>query len=200
MDYLVDRMRHASCDEIRLVTRADKEDVVTRGRQLGLRVIEATPATAAESLGAGLGALDGEDVVLVGFPDTIWEPVDGFVRLMNALGDDVAAALGLFRTPELERSDVVSVDEGWRVTAVDVKPAQPRSEWIWGCAAAYARSIADVADSEDIGHHFSARARGGLVRGVPLSDAWLDVGTREGLERALTNNGVPADRDSRALR
>jgi glucose-1-phosphate thymidylyltransferase len=43
MDYLVERMRLADCDEIRLVTRTDKTDVIERARELKLRVILARP-------------------------------------------------------------------------------------------------------------------------------------------------------------
>jgi glucose-1-phosphate thymidylyltransferase len=200
MDYLVERLRCARCDEIRLVTRADKEDVIERARDLGLRVVRANPETAAESVALGLVGLAPGDLVLVGFPDSIWEPADGFVRLIADLDEDVAAILGLFRTPELERSDVVSLDVNRRVTAVDVKPARPASEWIWGCAAAHAAALANMGRARDIGRHFDALARRDLVRGVQLSDSWVDVGTRAGLQRALGTQRVDADRQTQVVR
>jgi glucose-1-phosphate thymidylyltransferase len=190
MDYLVERMRAVGCDEIRVVTRADKADVVDRAKELGLRVVLADPPTASESVASGLDGLTGDDVVLLGFPDSIWEPADGFLRLLDALDGECAAVLGLFRTADLERSDVVSLDEDGVVTAVDIKPQRPESEWIWGCAAVRATALADVASAGELGRHFGSLARRGLVRGVRLSDRWVDVGTRAGLSRARTTVAV----------
>jgi glucose-1-phosphate thymidylyltransferase len=193
IDYLVERLRLAGCDEIRLVTRTDKEDVIERARELGLRVIFARPTTAAESVASAVDALVASDVVLLGFPDTIWEPADGFVRLLAKLEDELAAVLGLFRTGDLERSDVVSLDADGLVTAVDVKPARPASVWIWGCAAVRAHALGGVGTAGELGRHFGALARRGPVRGVELSDRWVDVGTKAGLRRALRKYADAAD-------
>jgi glucose-1-phosphate thymidylyltransferase len=198
VDYLVERMRLADCDEIRLVTRTDKADVIERARELELRVILARPQTVAESVALGLDNLSADDVVLLGFPDSIWEPPDGFVRLVGELDDELAAVLGLFRTPDLQRSDVVSLDAAGLVAAIDVKPAQPESEWIWGCAAVRASSLANLAASGELGRHFDSLARRRLVRGVHLSDRWLDIGTKAGLHRAI--HPVAADPRSEAVR
>ncbi len=200
MDYLVERLRRAPCDEIRLVTRPDKDDVIEHGRELDLSVILATPGTPAESVAAGLVGLAPGDVVLLGFPDTIWQPSDGFVRLLAELAGDVAAVLGLFRTPELERSDVVSVDEDRRVTSVEIKPAEPSSQWIWGCAAARAEALGGVEAAGEIGRHFGALASRDVVRGVQLSDTWVDVGTREALRRALADDRLDRDLEAPVAR
>ena len=200
MDYLVERMRIAGCDEIRVVTRPDKTDVVERTSELGLRVVLADPPRAAESVACGLEALTADDVVLLGFPDSIWEPANGFVRLVDALDGGLAAVLGLFRTADLKRSDVVSLDEEGAVTAVDVKPRRPASKWIWGCAAARPPALVDLAAAGELGRHFGSLARRGLVRGVQLSDHWVDVGTRAGLRRALRTYSATADARTEAVR
>lgn len=199
MDYLVERLKHARCDEIRLVTRPEKEDVAAHARALGLRVLVATPSTVAESIAVAADGIGVTDVVLLGFPDTIWEPVDGFARLAGELDEDVDVVLGLFRTPDLQRSDVVSVDAGGRVAGVVVKPAQPPSEWIWGCAAVRRGALENMAPAGEIGQHFDGLARRGVVRGVPLSDEWLDIGTAEGLRRALAKDDLPADQEAEAV-
>jgi glucose-1-phosphate thymidylyltransferase len=200
MDYLVERMRIAGCDEIRVVTRPDKADVVERTSELGLRVVLADPPTAAESVAWGLEALTADDVVLLGFPDSIWEPADGYVRLLDALDGGLAAVLGLFRTEDLERSDVVSLDGEGAVTTVDVKPRRPASKWIWGCAAARPPALVDLAAAGELGRHFGSLARRGLVRGVQLSDHWVDVGTRAGLRRARRTYSATADPRTEAVR
>jgi len=54
MDYLVERMREAPCQEIRVVTRSDKTDVIQNSLCHGAEVVEARPASLAESILAGV--------------------------------------------------------------------------------------------------------------------------------------------------
>jgi glucose-1-phosphate thymidylyltransferase len=182
MDYLVERMHAANPNEITVVTRPEKADVVEHARDLGARVVEGHPGSVGESILLGLEGTDTEDVVLIGFPDTLWEPVDGFARLVAAL-EGYEAVLGLFRTPELSRSDVVVVEDE-QVRAIEVKPATPSSELIWGCAAARRRALDGLAGHAEPGVLLGELAATGAVRGVYLSDSWLDIGTRESLARA----------------
>lgn len=182
MDHLVERMRAVEPDEITVVTRPDKTDVVEHSLELGARVVEGHPDSVGESIALGLEGADPDDLVLIGFPDTLWEPVDGFVRLVAAL-EGYEATLGLFRTPDLSRSDVVVVDDEC-VRAIEVKPASPSSELIWGCAAVRRRALDGLADHAEPGHLLGELATTGAVRGVHLSDSWLDIGTRAALARA----------------
>lgn len=182
MDYLVERMRAADPDEIVVVTPPEKSDVVGHALALGARVVEGRPGSVGESIALGIEDADAEDVVLIGFPDTLWEPVDGFARLVEAL-EGHEAALGLFRTPELTRSDVVVVDDE-RVRSIEVKPAAPSSDLIWGCAAVRRRALDGLTGHREPGHLLGELATTGAVRGIHLSDSWLDIGTREALARA----------------
>ncbi|MDQ3777803.1 MAG: NTP transferase domain-containing protein, partial [Actinomycetota bacterium] len=126
MDHLVERMRAVGA-EVTVVTRPDKRDVIEHARRLELNVVVGRPQSVSESILLGVG--EGETIVL-GFPDTVWEPRDGFAHLLRAL-DGVDVALGVFESEEPERSDVVILDED-RVAAVDVKPLRPRSSLVWG--------------------------------------------------------------------
>ena len=182
MDYLVERMSVAGCSEIRVVTRPEKVDVVENTLRHGATVIEAYPATVSESLVAGIHGLSDEDVVLFGFPDTIWEPKDGFLALLRDvnLGHDLA--LGLFRARDLERSDVVTLhDESRLVRAIHVKPARPASPWLWGCAAARVRILPGVAGFSEPGDYFGLLSKRQGVVGIELSDSWIDIGTPSAL-------------------
>ncbi len=181
MDELVDRMREAA-DEIVVITRPEKQDVIEHADDLGLRVVQGRPVSVSESLLLGLRGVTTEDDVLVGFPDTLWKPVDGFVQLLHALeGADVA--LGVFRSAEPGRSDVVAL-KGGRVEAVDVKPEQPRSGVVWGCAAARAAALVGLQRHDQPGHLFNELAGEGRVRAVPFPGTMIDVGTNEALARA----------------
>lgn len=182
LEYLVTRMRVAGAREIVVVTRPDKPDVDQHALALGLRVVRGTPVTVSESLALGLRGADDEEIVLLGFPDTIWEPANGFTRLLEELpGAD--AVLGVFRSPEPERSDVVAL-EGDRVLSVDVKPAKPRSSLIWGCAAARTSALAGLGRHDEPGALFGELAAQGRVRAVPFPGQMIDVGTPEALARA----------------
>ena len=187
MDHLADRMRKGGCTRLRVVTRAEKQDVVAHCAELGAEVVLAEPATVSESFAAGMAGLAGEDIVLIGFPDTLWSPDDGYRVLVRAVQSGCDAALGLFRIQarDLPRSDVVALDESGKVLGVHVKPEEPRSEWVWGCAAARVGTMAGLADTEWPGGYFDQlSAEGRDVRGFPLSDDWLDIGTRDALRRA----------------
>ena len=190
MDHLVERMRAAPCDELRVVTRPDKADVAEHALALGATVVEGRPRTVAESLALGIAGLDADDVVLFGFPDTLWEPGDGFARLVGAL-DDADVALGVFACAEPERSDVVVLD-GDRVVRIDVKPADPASRSIWGCLAARAGALAGVERQAEPGEFLSALAATGRVRAVDFGTEFVDIGTPVGLARALELVGEPA--------
>jgi glucose-1-phosphate thymidylyltransferase len=189
MDYVVERMRAAPCDEVRVVTRPDKRDVIEHAEKLGARVIEGRPETLAESIAFGVEGLEDDDVALIGFPDTIWEPADGYAQLISELSDETDVVLGLFRWSEARRSDVVSVEASGLVTGVEVKPEQPATDLMWGCAAASVRALAGLERRAWPGEHFDDVARTGRARGVSLGSDYVDVGTRAALSRAAARFG-----------
>lgn len=183
LDYLVERMRAVEGAELRLVTRPDKADVIEAAQTRGIEVIEAEPPSVGASIHAGLRGLGHDDVVLLGFPDSLWNPVDGFVQLVELLGE-APVVLGLFHSLEAERSDVVEVTEDGRVERVHVKPAAPTSSLIWGCAAARAGDLETLERYDQPGFLFDELARRGNVRGVRFAGEFIDIGTLAGLRRA----------------
>lgn len=187
LEHVFERMRRAAA-EIRLVTRPEKPDVAEHARGLGAVVVEGRPASVAESLRLGCRGLARDDVVLLGFPDTIWEPEDGFVQLLDALDERTDVALGCFRSAELERSDVVVADADGTVRAVHVKPAQPAAQVIWGCAAARLAALDGLRRHDEPGRLFDELARSGRVRALRFAGEFVDIGTPEALERI----GAPA--------
>jgi dTDP-glucose pyrophosphorylase len=184
MDYLIDRMERARCDEIRVVTRPEKADVIAHAEQRDLSIVPAHPGSVSESLLAGLDGTGPDDIVLFGFPDTIWEPPDGFLRLIAAL-EGFEVALGLFLGREPERSDVVGFTTSGVVTSIDVKPRNPTSNWIWGCAAARRRALDALVDDPEPGVVFSSMSSKGAVVSVTLSASFVDIGTHEALHDYL---------------
>ena len=187
MDYIVERMRSGGCTRLRVITRPEKEDVIAHCAELGAEVVLAEPVSVNESFFVGIKDLPPDDIVLVGFPDTIWGPPDGYRVLVSAVEEGCDAALGLFRIREsdLSRSDVATLDDSGRVVAVDVKPRRPSSNLVWGCAAARVSAMMGLPTTEWPGGYFNQLCEEGRdVRGFPLSDEWLDIGIKDALVEA----------------
>jgi glucose-1-phosphate thymidylyltransferase len=185
IDYLVERMRAGGCSELRVVTRPEKEDVIAYASEIEASVVLGYPANINESLAAGMEGLSPDGIVLLGFPDSLWEPVDGFKPLLRAVAGGREVALGLFRSPGLVGSDFLSFDDSGAIAGFHIKPADPPSDWIWGCAAARVRALDGLIEEEWPSTHMdSLRRRGDGLVGIRLSDQYLDIGTRESLARA----------------
>lgn len=175
MSYVVERMWAAGARTVRVVTRPEKLDVIETARKLRAEVVVARPPTVSDSVLAAMEALHPGDVVLLGFPDTIWEPPDGYCRLIDGIETGAETALGLFTSPEPSRGDVVTLDPSGRVLSVEVKPRHPSSDLIWGCAATLVGVLLDLQDPEP-GVHFDDRSKRGRTLGLYLSDTFIDIG------------------------
>lgn len=188
MDYLVERMRLAGCSEIRIVTRSEKLDVVENASRHGATVIEAYPRSLAKSFFTGMKDLPDDDIVLLGYPDSIWEPPDGYSPVIDLLGE-CEVALGLFHTSEPQRCEVVTLSNAGtrsgQVAGIELRPPAPTSNLIWGCAAARASVLRGLEREREPGEYFNSLCSRGAVAGVWLSDTYVDIGTSEGLREAL---------------
>jgi glucose-1-phosphate thymidylyltransferase len=184
MDHLVERLRAAGIDELRVVTRPEKLDVIAHAEAIGARVVTGYPVDVAASLTLGLHGLHDADEVLFGFPDTVWEPLDGYVPVLAALRAGAEVALGLFATPDLGRSDIIVFGPDGTIAGIDVKPRILRGDRIWGIAAVHARTLRGLREGTEPGVYFGELARDGGVVGVHLSSEWLDIGIPEALSRA----------------
>lgn len=192
MDYLVERLRAAPCSEIRVVTRPEKIDVIRYADRQRAVVVEAHPESSAQSIAAGLAGLADADVVLFGFPDSLWEPVSGFRSLVPLVKGGAEVALGLFRSADPERYDIVTLGPSGAVTRIETPPHRSSSRLIWGCAAARAAALRALADESDPGDYLSSLCRRGGVAGAWLSDTYIDVGIKPALREALAEGGAPA--------
>jgi glucose-1-phosphate thymidylyltransferase len=184
LEYAVERLRAAGADEIRIVTRPDKADLREHARVLGLEVVLAEPATVAESIRAGVDGIGPDAVVLVDLPDCVWEPVDGFARLVGELSPATDVVLGVFPSTEPERGDVVDVGADGVVRGVAVKPAEPAGNLVWGAVVARPAALAGLGRHDEPGHLFDELARRGRARAVPFPSEFIDIGTKEALARA----------------
>lgn len=193
IDYLVERMRAGGCDELRVVTRPEKEDVRAYAEAIGASVVLGRPATINHSFAAGMAGLGHEDIVLLGFPDSIWEPVDGYRRLVAAVQGGEEIALGLFEAPGVEGSDYLRLDPSGRIEHIEIKPAEPPSDFIWGCAAARVRALEGLEREEwPSGYMNSLMDRGVELFAERLSNRYHDIGTATSLLWAREGEWKPS--------
>ena len=187
MDYVVERMRAGGCSELRIITRPEKHDVISHAERIGGTVVLGHPRTINESFAAGLAGLAPEDIALLGFPDSLWEPIDGYGLLIDAVEQGKEAALGLFDVPAgVPGADCLTLDDSGGIAAFHIKPEHPSSTWIWGCAAARVGALAGVAEVEWPSQHMDSLRRRGRLTGIPLSSAYVDIGTPQSLRAAPT--------------
>jgi glucose-1-phosphate thymidylyltransferase len=193
MDYVVERMRAGGCSELRIVTRPEKHDVISYAERIGASLVLDHPETINESLAAGLAGLAPEDIALLGFPDSLWEPMDGYRLLLDAVEQGKDAALGLFDVSAgVPGSDCLTLDDSGNITGFHIKPEHPSSTWMWGCAAVRVRALAGLADVEWPSQHMDSVRRRGQLIGIPLSSAYVDIGTPQSLREAPTAWPTPS--------
>lgn len=149
----------------------------------------------------------GEELVLFGFPDILFEPADAFIHLVGRQRQtDADIVLGLFPAHDSEKYDMVSVDEAGAATAIVIKPTETDLPHAW-IIAVWTRAFTEflherqalsvVRPSSDpaiqtesevhIGQVIDAAIRAGLkVQTVEFPEGrYLDVGTPQDLAYAV---------------
>jgi dTDP-glucose pyrophosphorylase len=193
MDHLLQRLRVAGADRIRIVIRPAKVDLIEAARARALEIVLAEPPTVTASVRTGAAGLPPEAIALIGFADSVWEPVDAFRTLAALVHDGASVAVGAFRSDEPERSDVVDLDDAGRLRGVRIKPAHPGSSWIWGCFAIRARVLATLGADEELGAFLARQAAEREVSAVRFGRI-LDIGTPSALAGAADDplvSGAP---------
>lgn len=188
VSYLVERIRAAKPDEIRLVTRSEKTDLVAWAAAEGIEVVLSEPPSVTASLLDGLQDVADDAIVLSGFPDTLWEPLDAFQRLADEVRSGVEIALGLFETNEPHRCDIVELDANGAVARIVVKPTHPSGAITWGCLAARARALRPMQGWAEPGQYFDSICNRITTAGTRLAGRYIDIGTRESLERVVARS------------
>jgi glucose-1-phosphate thymidylyltransferase len=193
-EHLVERMLLAGADRLCFVIGRDKADILTYyGGQIGgasiSYAVQPEPAGLCDALFRARPMIAPEETVLIGLPDTIWFPEDGFARLP----DDVLSFL-LFPVAEPRYFDAVVTDANDWVTEIQVKQSHPRSSWIWGAVKMPGIVFHELHElwrnperrDEYLGTLVNAwLARGGRARAVRAGEAYVDVGTLHGYREAV---------------
>jgi glucose-1-phosphate thymidylyltransferase len=193
-EYLIERMIAGGVNRLCFVISPEKTDIV---RYFGARAGEApicyavqqNPNGLCDALFSGLPFVAPEDEVLVGLPDTVWLPIEGFQFL-----PDRRFSFLLFPVSRPELFDSVVTDHSGAIEEIQVKRANPASEWVWGAFKLTGQHLADLhqlwldrgRSDEYLGTLVNAYlAMGGNAIGVKRGDVYVDVGTLNGYREAL---------------
>ncbi|WP_287160163.1 sugar phosphate nucleotidyltransferase [Mesorhizobium sp.] len=193
-EYLVRRMVRNGVDKICFVIGSGKSDILEYyaagyGDAAALFVVQPTPVGLCDAIFRAAPLVAPDETVLIGLPDTIWFPEDGFCRLP----DDRLSFL-LFPVDHPELFDAVVLDQGDRVREIQVKQQDAASNWIWGAFKMPGRILHQLAalwrerdqSDEYVGTLINAYlAAGGEAYGVKAGTAYVDVGTFNGYRTAL---------------
>ena len=192
-EYLCERMIAGGADKLCFVISPGKSDIMeyyggAYGEASIAYVVQPQPAGLCDAVFRVAPLIAPDEQVLIGLPDTIWMPADGF----RALPDDKLSFL-LFPVEDPTVFDAVETDDAGRVREIRVKQAVVTTNWVWGAfkmpggilnelrALWIARNRAD----EYVGTLVNAwLADGGVAAGVRAGSAYVDVGTLEGYRAA----------------
>jgi dTDP-glucose pyrophosphorylase len=201
-EYLLERMRAGGADRLCFVIGPGKSDILEYyaagfAGAPSIFVVQPSPEGLCDALFRASALVRDDEPVLIGLPDTIWFPADGFA----GLPDDRLSFL-LFPVDTPERFDAVVLDGEDRVRWIEVKQPNASSGWIWGAikmpGATFhalerlwrARQGAD----EYLGTLVNAwLAEGGTAFGARAGRIYVDVGTVDGYRAAMA---LLADRET----
>jgi dTDP-glucose pyrophosphorylase len=193
-EYLVQRMVEGGADKICIVIGPEKSDIMSYygasvdGARIAY-VVQARPAGLCDAIFSALPFIGRDEQVLVGLPDTVWFPVDGFAKL-----PETGLSFLLFAVEHPEHFDAVLTDERDRVVEIRVKRTDAGTHWIWGAFKADGATLFELhrlwcerAKSDPyIGTLVNAYVgRGASPRAVRAGEAYVDVGTINGYRQAL---------------
>ena len=193
-EYLVERMVRGGATRICFVVSPGKADILAYygGSACSAHVsftVQPQPAGLCDALFRALPMIAPADQVLVGLPDTVWFPADGYRRL-----PDDALSFLLFPVDRPEVFDAVVTDDRGRVREIQVKRPAPSTHWVWGgfkltgaiLGALHALWLRRDRSDEYFGTLVNAwLAEGGEALGVRAGEEYVDVGTLGGYREAV---------------
>jgi glucose-1-phosphate thymidylyltransferase len=208
-EYIAERMIRGGATRICFVISPGKSDILeyfggTFGTARVCYTVQPAPIGLCDAIFCALPFVQTNEPVLIGLPDTIWFPPDGF----SFLSDDRLSFL-LFPVERPELFDSVLTDEQGRVREIRVKDPASGTHWIWGAFKMpgtvlkelhqlwHARGRAD----EYFGTLVNAYlALGGEAFAVRAGKSYVDVGTLNGYREAMrTLSGAVSEAHEAAL-
>jgi glucose-1-phosphate thymidylyltransferase len=199
-EYLVERMIAAGAEQICMVISAEKTDLIRYFAERSYAaeifyVLQQKPQGLCDALFRAEPFARHHDSVLIGLPDTIWFPENGYRQALSAMENTPAdVSLLLFPVANPAVFDAVVSDEFGYVQEVEVKRADAHSHWVWGAVTATGSAFHDLKllwearhrEDEYLGYLLNAYiAAGNIVRSTSVGEIYMDVGTLDGYHQAL---------------
>jgi glucose-1-phosphate thymidylyltransferase len=193
-EFLVERMIAGGADKLCFVISPAKTDIVeyygTRhwGAEIAY-VVQPTPSGLCDAIFRGIPFVHPDEPVIVGLPDTIWQPREALLRLP----DDTLSFL-LFPVEHPELFDAVSTDDNGRVQEIRVKQRDIVTHWVWGAFKMPGSVYHDLhrlwrrphRGDEYFGTLVNAwLAGGGHALGIHAGTSYIDTGTLGGYRAAM---------------
>lgn len=193
-EYLVERLVRGGATKLCFVISPQKTDILA---YFGARLWDADIAYVVQPRPSGLcdavfrcaSIIHVDEHVIVGLPDTIWQPDDALCQLPNN-----ELSFLLFPVAKPESFDAVVVDEMSRVREIQVKHSHPSTHWIWGAfkmPGFLFHSLNDLWHRRDCQDEYFGTlvnawiAEGGVAYGIPAGSEYVDVGTLHGYREAM---------------
>ena len=201
--YLIEDLVQAGTDRVFLILGEGKSDIMSYygdGRRFGANfayLFQEKLNGMPNALALAQPWID-DATVLFGMPDTIIEPKNVFLNLLNDhLESSADLTLGLFPTSTPGKFGMVECDPDGTVVQTIDKPEETTLTLMWGCACwslkftqllgRYVESVADSGGEAVLGDVFNLALQEGLsVRGCEFEDGqYIDIGTSDELDIAL---------------
>jgi glucose-1-phosphate thymidylyltransferase len=192
-EYLCERMISGGADKLCFVIAPGKSDILeyyggSYGSASVAYVVQPEAAGLCDAIFRVAPLMAPDEQVLVGLPDTIWMPRNGF----SALPDDQLSFL-LFPVENPSAFDAVETTNDGHVLEIQVKHANATTNWVWGAFKMPGRILQELRQlwlerdrrDEYMGTLVNAYiAAGGVALGVKAGRSYVDVGTLEGYRSA----------------
>jgi glucose-1-phosphate thymidylyltransferase len=193
-EHLIERMLVGGATKLCFVISREKSDILSYyGGQIGpahiAYVVQPRAAGLCDAIFRALPLIADDEPVLIGLPDTVWFPEDGFATMP----DDRLSFL-LFPVDRPEFFDAVITDASGNVSEIQVKKADATSSLIWGAIKMPGRVLRRLHTlwcQPDRGDEYFGTlvnaylAHGGQAVGKNTGRAYVDVGTLNGYREAL---------------
>jgi glucose-1-phosphate thymidylyltransferase len=193
-EFLVERMISAGADRLCVVLSPEKTDIIPYyarhwAASRFCYVVQEHPNGLCDALFRALHVMREDEDVLIGLPDTVWFPVDGFSQLVSGV-----LSFLLFSVDDARRFDAVLTEPDGRVREIRVKSEQPGTRRVWGAfrmPAVTFRTLHALWSEPGRGDEYVGTlvnaylARGGQAVGVAAGERYYDVGTVDGYRAAI---------------
>jgi len=177
-EYLVERMIAAGAEQICMVISAEKTDLIRYFAERHYAaeifyVLQQKPQGLCDALFRAEPFAIHHERILIGLPDTIWFPENGYRSALSMLEGSSDVSLLLFPV---------------------TNPSNPRSHWVWGAITSTGEAFRNLKllwdsrhrQDEYLGHLLNAYiGAGNTVRSTCAGEIYMDVGTLEGYHQAL---------------